>query len=201
MKTISSFGGEALIAGRLSGRDTFTNLHNHAESYQAFISKLDGVNLQKLSSADKQAVYTKMNGRFDAIGNEMRKTGEKLLNAQITAKQTFDMARKPSSEDMALIPLMANKTTQQLLESAYQSPEIARVLSGPAGTAIGLDKDTIDGLGQYAAPQAYSALKEIEGDLDTLIKLKGSLDQARVSETARLQPSEAQSKVNDALSD
>ncbi|PMP04568.1 hypothetical protein BCS95_05475 [Vibrio breoganii] len=201
MKSMRDLEGQLLIAGRLSGKTTFQSVLNRTNDYQSFNSKLDGVDLAKLDSSDKTAIYKKMNNNFESIQQAMKQTGANLVTAQIEAQNRFNMAKTPSPTDTALIPLLAGKTKQELLESAYQSDAIARVLCGPAGVAVGLDAKSIDSLGAYAAPDAYAHLKEVESELETLISLKGTFDQARIGEQTRLQPSDTQSKVAKALDD
>ncbi|MEZ9510756.1 hypothetical protein [Vibrio breoganii] len=200
-KSIKDFTSEATIANRLSGNELFNGVVSATQKYNDFLGKIDGVPMDKVSATDKQTLFKKLEQQGASVDKEMSRVADRLMSSMAVAEANYKAMSTPTSQDYALAGLMAGKSGPELMEMGYKSPAAARLLThSDAGAMAGLDSKQLSSLAPYTAPDHYQAVQDIKSQTDTLIKLKGTGDQAHSAVMNKFQVSATDKKVFDALS-
>ncbi|QIR13928.1 hypothetical protein [Shewanella aestuarii] len=179
MKSISDLVGQVKISQRLNNSLAFKNIELSASNYESLMSKLSMLDWQKTSSMDKKAVQKKIQTANESVTREMQAASNQLLSKLASQQDKLEQASKATHTDLAIAGMLAGKTANQLFEIGCQSASAARILtSTDAGVFGGLSREQVNTLRKHAAPAQFAEVEETEKAIDTLIRLKSTLDAA-----------------------
>ncbi|QDF75933.1 MULTISPECIES: hypothetical protein [Shewanella] len=202
MKSISDLVGQVKIAQRLNNTLAFKNIELAASNYESVMSRVGTVDWAKASVQDKKAVQKKIQNANENVLREMKSASNKLLSKLANQQDKFEQNAKPTHSDLALAGMLAGKAPNELFEIGCSSRSAARLLFGTdAGVFGGLSKEQIQTLAKHAAPDDFAEIQATEESINTLIRLKETLDGAHLANEMAFSVSDNDRKLAGILDD
>lgn len=150
------------------------------------------------SIKDRKMFHDASVKKINGLAKEMERlhtSGEASLGAAMAALST---ATAPRHSDWSMTALLAGRSKADVMDMAFKSQAMARLVMGEAGTAIGIDGKVQSELASKAAPEQFAAVEEAKSYVGSLDRLINPLSELK-REVDNLKPTDEQMAVYDSL--
>lgn len=145
---------------RMTGA-SYMSLQSAVSSFEGFKSQVQALNMKKLTAKEKTQLTSKIKKQQEQLAKAFSDQLGSINSQLTTAEREHAIRTKPSSSDFNYLPLLAGKSSSDLVKMGRASTTAAKLLAAE-GAMFGLSPELTASMSREASKETYAEIERLD---------------------------------------